>query len=182
MKNYLIDMDGVLVSGRTIIPGADQFIARLQASGAEFLVLTNNPALHPGRPGPPLPAIGLDIPAERIFTSAMATARFLRLAEGQRHGLRHRRERADLAHPRGGLRDHRHRPGLRGAGRDPQLQPGADHQGHPAGGRRRALHRHQSRSLRPRRGRPGAGLRRDGRADRAAPPASLPSSSASPTP
>ncbi|MFZ2358036.1 MAG: HAD-IIA family hydrolase [Anaerolineae bacterium] len=77
MKNYLIDMDGVLVSGRTIIPGADQFIARLQASGAEFLVLTNNPLYTPGDLAHRFRLIGLDIPAERIFTSAMATARFL---------------------------------------------------------------------------------------------------------
>jgi NagD protein len=78
MKNYLIDMDGVLVSGRTIIPGADLFIERLQASGAEFLVLTNNPLYTPGDLAHRFRLIGLDIPAERIFTSAMATARFLR--------------------------------------------------------------------------------------------------------
>jgi NagD protein len=78
MKNYLIDMDGVLVSGRTIIPGADQFIARLQASGTQFLVLTNNPLYTPGDLAHRFKLIGLDIPAERIFTSAMATARFLR--------------------------------------------------------------------------------------------------------
>jgi NagD protein len=77
MKNYLIDMDGVLVSGRTIIPGADQFIARLQASGATFLVLTNNPLYTPGDLAHRFKLIGLDIPSERIFTSAMATARFL---------------------------------------------------------------------------------------------------------
>jgi NagD protein len=78
MKNYLIDMDGVLVSGRTIIPGADQFIQRLRDSGAEFLVLTNNPLYTPGDLAHRFRLIGLDIPAERIFTSAMATARFLR--------------------------------------------------------------------------------------------------------
>jgi NagD protein len=30
-KNYLIDMDGVLVSGQTLIPGAEQFIEKLKA-------------------------------------------------------------------------------------------------------------------------------------------------------
>ena len=48
MKNYLIDMDGVLVHGRTPIPGADQFIQRLRARGVNFLVLTNNPLYTPG--------------------------------------------------------------------------------------------------------------------------------------
>jgi NagD protein len=76
-KNYLIDMDGVLVSGKTLIPGADDFIARLKERGAEFLVLTNNPLYTPGDLAHRFQAIGLDVPAERIFTSAMATARFL---------------------------------------------------------------------------------------------------------
>jgi NagD protein len=76
-KSYLIDMDGVLVSGRTIIPGADRFIERLKARGMEYLVLTNNPIHTPRDLAHLLQAVGLDIPAERIFTSAMATAHFL---------------------------------------------------------------------------------------------------------
>jgi NagD protein len=76
-KNYLVDMDGVLVSGRTIIPGADQFVERLKAGGIQYLVLTNNPLYTPGDLSHRLGTIGLNIPVERIFTSAMATARFL---------------------------------------------------------------------------------------------------------
>jgi 5'-nucleotidase len=76
-KNYLIDMDGVLVSGRTIIPGADQFLERLKARGALYLVLTNNPLYTPGDLAHRLQTTGLDVPAERLFTSAMATAQFL---------------------------------------------------------------------------------------------------------
>jgi NagD protein len=75
--NYLIDMDGVLVSGRKIIPGADGFIKRLKERGAEFLVLTNNPLYTPRDLAHRLQTIDLDVPAERIFTSAIATARFL---------------------------------------------------------------------------------------------------------
>ena len=75
--SYLIDMDGVLVSGRTAIPGADGFIHRLREHGVEYLVLTNNPMYTPGDLAHRLQTIGLDTPAERIFTSAMATARFL---------------------------------------------------------------------------------------------------------
>jgi NagD protein len=76
-KSYLIDMDGVLVSGHTVIPGACEFIERLKMRAASFLVLTNNPIYTPGDLAHRLQAIGLDIPAEQIFTSAMATARFL---------------------------------------------------------------------------------------------------------
>ena len=67
-KNYLIDMDGVLISGRAIIPGADQFIERLKARQVEFLVLTNNPMYTPGDLAHRLQTMGLDIPSERIFT------------------------------------------------------------------------------------------------------------------
>src|SRR5450756_1816833 len=76
-KNYLIDMDGVLVSGFAMIPGADQFLARLKARDAGYLVLTNNPKYTPGDLAHRLQSVGLDVPAERIFTSAMAMGRFL---------------------------------------------------------------------------------------------------------
>jgi NagD protein len=76
-KSYLIDMDGVLISGRTIIPEADRFIEELKARGLEYLVLTNNSIHTPRDLAHRLQAVGLDIPAGRIFTSAMATAHFL---------------------------------------------------------------------------------------------------------
>ena len=76
-KNYLIDMDGVLVSGRSLIPGADGFIERLQARKAEYLVLTNNSHYTPRDLAHRLQSTGLAVPVERIFTSALATARFL---------------------------------------------------------------------------------------------------------
>jgi NagD protein len=76
-RHYLIDMDGVLVRGRTIIPGADAFIQQLQVSASEYLVLTNNPRYTPADLSHRLGTLGLEVPAERIFTSAMATARFM---------------------------------------------------------------------------------------------------------
>lgn len=76
-KNIITDMDGVLVKGAEMIPGADKFIKRLQKLGREYLVLTNNSIYAPRDLAHRLKAIGLEIPEERIFTSAMATARFL---------------------------------------------------------------------------------------------------------
>ncbi len=76
-KNYITDMDGVLLRGRHMIPGADTFIQKLKDRGAEYLVLTNNPVYTPRDLAHRLQTMGLDIPEERIFTSAMATARFL---------------------------------------------------------------------------------------------------------
>ncbi|MCP4641905.1 MAG: HAD family hydrolase [bacterium] len=82
-KNFLIDMDGVLLRGRTIIPGADAFIQRLRDRGSKFLVLTNNPIFTPGDLSHRLRVAGLDIPARNIFTSAMATARFMKSQHGK---------------------------------------------------------------------------------------------------
>jgi NagD protein len=77
IQNYLIDMDGVLISGEDVIPGADDFIHRLHSKNAKYLVLTNNPIYTPKDLAHNLQKLGLDIPAELIFTSAMATANFL---------------------------------------------------------------------------------------------------------
>jgi NagD protein len=82
-KNYLIDMDGVLLKGDTVIPGAGQFVERLVERGAEFLVLTNNPLYTPRDLAHRMHVIGLDVPPERIFTSAMATARFVQTQKPQ---------------------------------------------------------------------------------------------------
>jgi NagD protein len=76
-KSYLIDMDGVLLRGSALVPGADAFIERLRERGLEYLVLTNNPMYTPRDLAHRMRVSGLGVPAERIFTSAMATARFL---------------------------------------------------------------------------------------------------------
>ena len=77
IKNYISDMDGVLVKGHTIIPGADKFIDRLKAKKAKFLVLTNNSLYTPRDLAHNLKSIGMDIDEDYIFTSAIATAQFL---------------------------------------------------------------------------------------------------------
>jgi NagD protein len=77
IKNFITDMDGVLVKGSRLIPGADEFIARLEQLGREYLVLTNNPLYTPRDLAHRLRSIGLRIPPERLFSSAMATAHFL---------------------------------------------------------------------------------------------------------
>ena len=76
-KSYLCDMDGVLVLGSQPIPGANEFIDRLQQAGAKFLVLTNNSLYTQRDLQARLQRIGLDVPAGSIYTSALATAQFL---------------------------------------------------------------------------------------------------------
>jgi NagD protein len=72
-----MDMDGVLVREEHAIPGADRFLARLRELGTPFLVLTNNSMYTPRDLAARLRASGLEVPEEAIWTSALATARFL---------------------------------------------------------------------------------------------------------
>src|SRR5262249_17688170 len=74
---YLMDMDGVLVRGAQLIPGADEFIQRLRAANLPFLILTNNSMYTPRDLQTRLTRIGLHVMTEEIFTSALATAQFL---------------------------------------------------------------------------------------------------------
>jgi NagD protein len=78
-----MDMDGVLVHEEQAIPGADQWITRLREAGIPFLVLTNNSIYTRRDLAARLRTSGLDVPEESIWTSALATARFL---ESQRPG------------------------------------------------------------------------------------------------
>jgi NagD protein len=80
--SYIIDMDGVLVSGQNAIPGAGEFIARLRDGGNAFLVLTNNPIYTAGDLSHRLQNLGIEIRPDRIFTSAVATASFLQSQRG----------------------------------------------------------------------------------------------------
>lgn len=74
---WLTDMDGVLVRESHAIPGAAEFIGALQVSRTPFLVLTNNSIYTRRDLAARLRLGGLDIPEDRIWTSADATARFL---------------------------------------------------------------------------------------------------------
>ena len=77
IENYLMDMDGVLVHEERLIPGADLFVKRLQQTGHRFLVLTNNSIYTPRDLAARLALTGLEVPEAAIWTSALATARFL---------------------------------------------------------------------------------------------------------
>jgi NagD protein len=76
-KAYILDMDGVLVRGSQAIPGAQDFIGRLLANETKFVVLTNNPMYTPRDLQHRFANVGLNVPEEHLFTSAMATAQFL---------------------------------------------------------------------------------------------------------
>jgi NagD protein len=77
IRSWLMDMDGVLVREEDAIPGADEFIAKLSSMGIPFLVLTNNSIYTQRDLAARLHVSGIDVPEESIWTSALATARFL---------------------------------------------------------------------------------------------------------
>jgi NagD protein len=83
IRSWLMDMDGVLVHEENAIPGADRFLARLRELELPYLVLTNNSMYTRRDLSARLRRTGLDVPEEAIWTSALATARFL---ERQRPG------------------------------------------------------------------------------------------------
>jgi NagD protein len=74
---YLIDMDGVLYRGSELIPGADRFIAQLRKKDIPFRLLTNNSQRTRRDVVAKVARLGIEVEEEHVFTSAMATARFL---------------------------------------------------------------------------------------------------------
>ncbi|GMA90790.1 HAD-IIA family hydrolase [Homoserinibacter gongjuensis] len=76
IESWLTDMDGVLVHENHALPGAPELIHQWVESGTPFLVLTNNSIFTPRDLAARLRASGLEVPEERIWTSALATAEF----------------------------------------------------------------------------------------------------------
>ncbi len=76
-KAFIIDMDGVIIKGRKIIPGADRFVEKLKKGGYKFLFLTNNSYHTTLGSRERLLEIGIDVSEDDFYTSAMATAAFL---------------------------------------------------------------------------------------------------------
>ncbi|WP_163512424.1 HAD-IIA family hydrolase [Fodinicola acaciae] len=74
---WLTDMDGVLVHEGVAVPGAGEFLRLLRETERRFLVLTNNSIYTPRDLHARLQRSGLDVPADNIYTSALATAQFL---------------------------------------------------------------------------------------------------------
>jgi NagD protein len=77
IRSWLMDMDGVLVHEQEMIPGADRFLSLLRERNLPYLVLTNNSLFTRRDLAARLKMSGIDVPESAIWTSALATARFL---------------------------------------------------------------------------------------------------------
>ena len=78
IKGFICDMYGVLYHGNRLLPGAGEFISWLQREQKEFLFLTNNSGSTPRELQQKLARMGLEVSQEHFYTSALATAAFLK--------------------------------------------------------------------------------------------------------
>jgi NagD protein len=76
-KGFICDMDGVIYKGDMILPGVREFVEWLEINEKEFLFLTNASERSPLELRQKLQRMGLDIAEKHIYTSALATAKFL---------------------------------------------------------------------------------------------------------
>ena len=77
-RGFICDMDGVIYHGNRILPGVPEFIQWLHDENKEFLFLTNNSGYTPKELQQQLARLGLDVSEEHFYTSALATAAFLK--------------------------------------------------------------------------------------------------------
>lgn len=77
-KGFICDMDGVIYHGNIILPGVVEFIEWLKKENKGYLFLTNNSGSTPRELCQKLRRLGLDVPEEHFYTSALATAAFLK--------------------------------------------------------------------------------------------------------
>ena len=77
-KGFIIDMDGVIYKGNKVLPGVREFIEWLQREEKQYLFLTNNSGMTPMELRQKLLRMGLDVTEDHFYTSALATAAFLK--------------------------------------------------------------------------------------------------------
>ena len=78
IKGFICDMDGVIYHGNHNLPGVREFIMFMQDEKKEYLFLTNNSGYTPRELNQKLARMGLDVSEEHFYTSALATAAFLK--------------------------------------------------------------------------------------------------------
>lgn len=78
MTGFMCDMDGVIYRGNQILPGVPEFLDWLQRENKQYLFLTNNSGFSPRELHLKLARMGLDVPEKHFYTSALATADFIK--------------------------------------------------------------------------------------------------------
>jgi len=76
-QGFIIDMDGVIYHGNSLLPGAKDFVDWLKAENKRFLFLTNSSERSQRELQQKLERLGIEVGEEHFYTSALATAGFL---------------------------------------------------------------------------------------------------------
>ncbi|MEG1523959.1 MAG: HAD-IIA family hydrolase [Clostridia bacterium] len=77
-KGFICDMDGVIYHGDMLLPGVKEFVSWLYAENKKFLFLTNASGRSPKELQQKLARMGLEVDESHFYSSALATAAFLK--------------------------------------------------------------------------------------------------------
>ena len=77
IRHLIVDMDGVLWRGDEPMPGLQEFFAFLRQHRVGFVLATNNASRPPEQYVDRLARFGVEVPVERVLTSAQAAAAYL---------------------------------------------------------------------------------------------------------
>ena len=66
-QGFLIDMDGVIYGGDIMIPGADEFVARLLKENIPFTFMTNNSQRTPLEVVRKLRKLGIEVTEKHVY-------------------------------------------------------------------------------------------------------------------
>lgn len=75
---FICDMDGVIYHGDCLLPGVKEFIKWIKVNNKKFLFLTNSSERTPKELQQKLARMGVEVDISVFFTSALATALFLK--------------------------------------------------------------------------------------------------------
>lgn len=77
-KAFICDMDGVIYHGNMLLPGVKEFVQWLYDNNKNFLFLTNASDRTPKELQMKLERMGLEVDESHFYTSALATASFIK--------------------------------------------------------------------------------------------------------
>lgn len=77
-KGYLIDLDGTMYRGEEVIQGASEFIHSLNSKDIPYLFITNNSTRTQLDVANKLNAMGIDATSHHVFTTSLATAKYIK--------------------------------------------------------------------------------------------------------
>lgn len=77
-QGFISDMDGVIYHGNILLPGVKEFVEWLYKENKSFLFLTNASERSPRELQQKLARMGLEVDESHFYTSALATANFLK--------------------------------------------------------------------------------------------------------